>query len=67
MTYENRCEARIRCVIYAYSVNARGPTQGRGIVTLGPKSAGAAAKQSFTLRVKGAGGMSTTERDCRAL
>ena len=64
-TLENKCEARLKCAVFVYQLNARGPTQGRSTLILGPKSAGAAAKKSYTLKVKGAGGMSTAARECR--
>jgi hypothetical protein len=66
-TFENKCEARIRCKVFVYLINARGPTQGRATLTLAPKSGGAAAKQVYTLKVKGAGGSSMSARECRVL
>ena len=46
-------------------INARGATQGRATLILGPKSDGAAATKSYALKVKGAGGFSTSDRECR--
>ena len=66
-TFENKCEARLRCKVFAYLVNARGPTQGRSTLTLGPKSAGAAATKAWTLKVKGAGGSAMLARECLAI
>ena len=67
MTFENKCEARMKCAVFAYTVNARGPAQGRATLILGPKSAGAAATKSYALKVKGIGGFGTSARECRAL
>ena len=66
-TFANKCEARMTCTIFVYQLNARGPSQGRGTLILGAKSAGAAAKKSYALKIKGAGGVSTSERECRVL
>jgi hypothetical protein len=64
-TFENKCEARLKCAVFAYLLNARGPTQGRTTLILGPKSQGPAAKKSYALKVKGVGGFSTADRECR--
>ena len=64
-TFANKCEARMKCTIFVYQLNARGPSQGRGTLILGAKSAGDAAKKSYALKIKGAGGFSTSERECR--
>jgi hypothetical protein len=64
-TFSNKCEARLKCAVFAYLLNARGPSQGRTTLILGPKSEGAAAKKSYALKVKGAGGFSSSERECR--
>ena len=64
-TFANKCEARMTCTIFVYQLNARGPSQGRGTLILGAKSAGDAAKKSYALKIKGAGGFSTSERECR--
>ena len=66
-TFENKCEARLRCKVFAYLINARGATQGRSTLTLAPKSGGAAATKAWTLKVKGAGGSAMLARECRAL
>ena len=65
MTYENKCEARMKCAVFAYTINARGAAHGRSTVILGPKSGGAAAKTSYALKVKGMGGYGTSARECR--
>src|SRR5258708_7436408 len=66
-TFENKCEARLKCAIFTYQLNSRGSSQGRTTLILGPKSAGAAAKKSYALKVKGVGGFSTADRECRVL
>ena len=65
MKLTNKCEARMKCAVFVYKINARGPSQGHGTLILGPKSDGAAATKSYTLKVKGAGGFSTSTRECR--
>jgi hypothetical protein len=65
--FQNKCESRMKCAVFVYALNAKGPTQGHTTVVLGPKSSGAAAKYSYALRVKGAGGFTTASRECRAL
>ena len=65
MKLENKCEARMKCAVFVYKINARGAAQGRATLILGPKSDGAAATKSYALKVKGAGGFSTSDRECR--
>ena len=65
MKLTNKCEARMKCAVFVYKINARGPSQGHGTLILGPKSDGAAATKSYALKVKGAGGFSTSPRECR--
>jgi hypothetical protein len=67
MKLTNKCEARMKCAVFVYKINARGAAQGRATLTLGPKSDGAAATKSYALKVKGAGGFSTSARECRVL
>jgi hypothetical protein len=66
-TFENKCEARIKCAVFTNVVQAKGSTLGHSTVILGPKSQGPAAKKSYSLRIKGLGGMSSSERECRVL
>jgi hypothetical protein len=62
----NKCEQRMSCRVYAYVTTAKGPSQGRGILVLAPKSHGAGAKKTFTMRVTMAGGgNSQSARKCR--
>jgi hypothetical protein len=67
MNLTNKCEARLRCAVFVYKINARGPAQGRATLILGPKSGGTAATKSYALKVKGAGGFSTSARECRVI
>jgi hypothetical protein len=66
-TFKNKCETRMKCAVFAYLINARGTSQGHATLILAPKSAGEAATKSYTLKVKGAGGYSSSDRECRAL
>ena len=65
--FENKCESRMKCAVFVYALNAKGTTQGHTTLILGPKSSGAAAKNSYALKVKGAGGFTTASRECRVL
>ena len=67
MKFENKCEARLRCAIFAYTINAKGAAQGRTTLVLGSKSDGAAATKSYALKVKGIGGFATSARECRVI
>jgi len=66
-TFANKCDVRMKCTIFVYQLNARGPSQGHGTLILGAKAEGTAAKKSYALKIKGAGGFSTSERECRVL
>ena len=63
---ENKCEQRVKCEVNANIKTARGKRHGHATLVLGPRSAGADAKKSYSLRVKVAGGMAQVERDCTA-
>ena len=63
---ENNCEQRVKCEVNANIKTARGKRHGHATLVLGPRSAGADAKKSYSLRVKVAGGMAQVERDCTA-
>jgi len=65
MKLENKCEARMKCAVFVYKINARGAAHGRSTLILGPKSDGAVATKTYALKVKGAGGFSTSDRECR--
>jgi hypothetical protein len=62
---ENKCEQRMRCKVFVYITSAKGPAQGRGTIVLAPKSRGAPAKKSYTMRAKMIGGSSQSARECR--
>lgn len=63
----NTCTKRLRCEIYANISGARGSSLGHTVMTLGPAGSGAAAKQTYTMRVKAEGGIAQVSRDCKAL
>ena len=63
----NTCAKRLRCEIYANISGARGTSLGHTIMTLGPAGSGAAAQQTYTMRVKAVGGVAQVSRDCKAL
>jgi hypothetical protein len=65
ITFQNKCEARLRCRVFAFITSARGISQGRGTIVLAPKSAGAGAKNSYAMKVKMIGGNSMSDRECR--
>jgi hypothetical protein len=61
----NTCDKRLKCTIDAYVVGARGPASGRTTMILGAQSSGAAAKKTYAMRVKSAGGTAQVSRDCK--
>lgn len=63
----NKCDARIRCRVFAYVTSAKGARQGEGVLTLRPGSPGQETKNSWSMRVPMAGGSAQTARECRAL
>jgi hypothetical protein len=63
--FENKCEQRMRCKVFVYITSAKGATQGRGTIVLAAKSGGAAAKDSYAIKVKMIGGNSQSTRECR--
>ena len=62
---ENKCDKRMRCEVFVYVLQARGPSSGHAFMILGPKSKGAAAKKTYALKVKEVGGMAQVSRECR--
>jgi hypothetical protein len=62
----NKCEQRITCKVFVYITSAKGAAQGRGTIVLAPKSRGAAATNSYTMKAKMNGGSSQSTRECRA-
>jgi hypothetical protein len=63
----NTCEKRLRCEIFANVTGARGTSLGHTVMVLGPGSSGSAAKKSYEMRVKTAGGVAQVSRQCRTL
>ena len=64
---ENTCEKPMKCEVFAYVVGAKGPSSGHATMLLGAKSSGAAAKKSYAMKVKMAGGTAQVSRQCRVL
>lgn len=62
---ENKCDKRLRCEVFAYVVGAKGPSSGRTIMILGPRSSGTAAKKTYAMKVKAPGGTAQVSRECR--
>ena len=63
----NKCERRMACKVFVYITSAKGVVQGHGRLVLAKASAGAKAKQAYTLRTKMAGGNSQSTRECHVL
>jgi hypothetical protein len=63
---ENTCDMRIRCTVFANVIQAKGNSLGHGTLMLGPANS-AAAKKTYSLKVKMAGGMAQTTRECKAI
>jgi hypothetical protein len=61
----NKCEQRLTCKVFAFITSPKGMAQGRGTIVLAPKSRGAAATSSFTMKAKMNGGSSQSARECR--
>ena len=63
----NTCAKRLRCEIYANVSGVKGSSLGHTVMTLGDSGSGAAAKQTYTMRVKSAGGIAQVSRECKVL
>ena len=61
----NKCDKRLKCTIDAYVVGAKGPASGHATLILGVRSSGAAAKATYAMKVKAAGGTAQVSRECR--
>jgi hypothetical protein len=61
----NKCDKRLKCTIDAYVVGAKGPSSGHTTLIIGATSSGTAAKQSYAMKVKMAGGTAQVSRQCR--
>jgi hypothetical protein len=64
---ENQCEQRMSCRVDVNVSSAKGSALGHATLVLAPKSAGPAAKKTYTLKVKLMGGMAQTSRACKVL
>jgi hypothetical protein len=65
ITLSNKCDKRMRCEVFAYLTSAKGPALGHGVLRLGPKSSGANATRTYTMRTRMAGGSAQLARECR--
>jgi hypothetical protein len=63
----NSCDKRLRCEIFANVSGSRGSSLGHTIMTLGAAGSGAAAKQTYSMRVKTEGGIAQVSRECKVL
>jgi ribulose kinase len=63
----NSCNKRLRCEIFANVTGSRGSVTGHTVMTLGAAGSGAAAKQTYSMHVKAAGGISQVSRECKVL
>ena len=63
----NSCDKRLRCEIFANVTGSRGSALGHTIMTLGAAGSGPAAKQTYAMHVKAAGGMAQISRECKVL
>ncbi len=61
----NKCDKRLKCTIDAYVVGAKGPASGHTTMILGARSSGAAAKATYAMKVRAAGGTAQVSRACR--
>jgi hypothetical protein len=62
----NSCAARLRCEVFANVTGVRGTSLGHTVMVLGPAGS-AAAKKSYDMRVKAAGGIAQVSRECKVL
>lgn len=63
----NACDKRLRCEIFANVTGSRGSSLGHTIMTLGAAGSGPAAKQTYSMHVKAAGGIAQVSRECKVL
>jgi len=63
----NSCDKRLRCEIFANVTGSRGSALGHTIMTLGAAASGPAAKQTYSMHVKTAGGIAQVSRECKVL
>ena len=63
----NSCEKKLRCEVFANISGSRGTSLGHTVMTLAPASGGTAAKKTYEMHVKTAGGIAQISRECRVL
>jgi hypothetical protein len=63
----NTCEKRMRCEIFANVTGARGTALGHTVMILGSAKNGNAAKRTYAMPVKSAGGIAQVSRECKVL
>jgi hypothetical protein len=63
----NTCEKRMRCEIFANVTGVRGTALGHTVMILGPAKNGNAAKKTYVMPVKSAGGIAQVSRECKVL
>jgi hypothetical protein len=63
----NTCKVRLRCEIFANVAGARGTSLGHVVMILGPAGSGEAAKKTYDMRVKAAGGIAQVSRECKVI
>jgi len=63
----NSCDKRLKCTIDANVTGAKGSSLGHTVMILGASSSGAAAKKTYAMKVKSAGGTAQVSRDCKTL
>jgi hypothetical protein len=63
----NTCNKRLRCEIFANVTGVRGTALGHTVMILGPAKNGNAAKKTYIMRVKAAGGIAQVSRECKVL
>jgi hypothetical protein len=61
----NTCDKRLRCEIFANVTGARGTALGHTVMILGAAKNGNAAKKTYVMRVKSAGGITQVSRECK--
>lgn len=67
ITLTNKCEARIKCEVFAYMTSAKGPSQGRATLVLAAKSKGEVARKSYAMKVKMSSGSVQVARECKVM
>ncbi len=63
----NSCKVRLRCEVFANVTGVRGTSLGHTVMTLGPAGSGEAAKKTYDMRVKAAGGITQVSRECKVI